>query len=89
MANAFGEISRTEILEEVVEYIPELAPFLLQLWGERGMPVVVANGASTWATFYLVDGLFQGHYLSSTFILPWVETSDEKIPGGLRFTVEA
>ena len=65
MVNAFGEISRAEILEEVLEYVPELASFLLQLWGEQGTPVMVANGANKWATFYLVDGLFQEHNLSS------------------------
>ena len=33
MINAFGEISRAEILEEVVEYIPELGPFSPAIMG--------------------------------------------------------
>ena len=65
MVNAFGEISRAEILEEVLSTVPELAPFLIQLWGDNGTPIFVANTTSTWKTFCLVDGLFQGHNLSS------------------------
>ena len=65
MVNAFGEISRVDFLEEVLSTVPELAPFLIQLWGDNGTPIFVANSTSTWKTFCLVHGLFQGHNLSS------------------------
>ena len=65
MINAFGEISRAEVFEEVLEFLPEIAPFVLQLWGTEGTDIYCANGASTWNVSKLVDGLFQGHNLSS------------------------
>ena len=65
MVNAFGEISRVEILEEVIDAIPELAPFLLQLWGESGTPIYTSVGPCAWEKIVLVDGLFQRHNLSS------------------------
>ena len=65
MINAFGEISRAEILEEVLATVPEIAPFLIQLWGDSGTPIFLANRTSTWKTFCLVVGLVQGHILSS------------------------
>ena len=65
MINAFGEISRAEIFEEVLEYLPEIAPFVLQLWGTEGTSIYCANGPSTWNVSKLVDGLFQGHNLFS------------------------
>ena len=63
IANAFGDVSRAEILEEVLLTIPEIAPFLLSLWGECGTTVFVANGHGSWGSLCLVDGLFQGHNL--------------------------
>ena len=65
MVNAFGEISRAEILEEVIDTVPELAPFLLQLWGDRGTPILSSISACAWEEMLLFDGLFQGHNLSS------------------------
>ena len=65
LVNAFGEISRATILEEVLEFLHELAPFLISLWGENGTPMFVANGQASWSLLHLVDGLFQGHNLSS------------------------
>ena len=65
MRNAFGEISRAEIMEEVLAEVPELAPFLVSLWGEAGTPIVIAVGSGEWARITLLDGLFQGHNLST------------------------
>ena len=65
MVNAFGEISRAEVLEEILAELPELAPFMVQLRGDQGTTVYVATGASVWEPIVLRDGLFQGHTLSS------------------------
>ena len=65
MINAFGEISRAEILHEVVDVLPELAPFLLQLWGNKGTSIHMNISACDWKSIVLWDGLFQGHNLSS------------------------
>ena len=65
MVNAFGEVSRAEVMEELLEVLPELAPFVLQLWGEEGTPIHVAAGAGDWQRITIMDGLFQGHALSS------------------------
>ena len=51
ICNAFGEISRTEVLKVVIEELPEFAPFLVNL----------ADEAGSWSTLSLFDGLFQGH----------------------------
>ena len=48
MSNAFGEISRAEIFQEIIEYLPSLAPSVLALWGPDGTPIYVANGAFSW-----------------------------------------
>ena len=64
ICNAFGDVSRAAILEVLLS-IPELAPFLLALWGDHGTTVFVANGPASWGSLCLVDGLFQGHNLSS------------------------
>ena len=56
--NAFGEISRDEIFEEVLRELPELAPFLTLLWSEGGTPIFIANSNSTWASILMVDGLY-------------------------------
>ena len=65
MVNALGEVSRAEIMEEMLESMPEIGPFLAALWGEKGTTIHVASGSSSWDTIVLVDGLFQGHSLSS------------------------
>ena len=65
MHNAFGEVSRAEILEEVIHDFPEIAPYLINLWGAEGTPVHIASGATSWASFEMRDGLYQGHTLSS------------------------
>ena len=62
---AFGEVSRAEVLVEVISELPEIAPFLIQLWGIRGTPISIASDCSSWAVILLIDGLFQGHNLSS------------------------
>ena len=63
--NAFGEVSRAAVLQEVVADVPELANFLVCLWGEHGTPVYVADGSDSYCIFRVLDGLFQGHNLSS------------------------
>ena len=65
MVNDFGEISRAEVMEELLSTIPEVAPFMMLLWGEEGTPIYVAAGASEWQRIVIPDGLFQGHALSS------------------------
>ena len=65
MVNAFGEISRAEVLEEVIDTMPELAPFLVQVWGGNGTQIFSNISACTWEEISLFDGLFQGHNLSS------------------------
>ena len=65
MENAFGEVSRAEIFEEVLESLPEIALFVLQLWGTDGTPIFCANGSCSWHVSKMVDGLFQGNNLSS------------------------
>ena len=64
MINTFGEVSRAEIFEEVLEYLPEIAPFVLQLWGTEGTSIYCASGASTWNVSKLVDGLFQETFVT-------------------------
>ena len=65
ICNAFGDVSRAAILEEVVSSIPEFAPFLIALWGDHGTTVFVVNKSASWGSLCLVDGLFQSHNLSS------------------------
>ena len=65
MENAFGEVSRAEVLEEIIAELLEIAPFLVQLWGDKGTLISIASDCSSWAVIFLVDGLFQGHNLSS------------------------
>ncbi|CAK0833046.1 unnamed protein product, partial [Prorocentrum cordatum] len=49
MHNAFGEVSRAEIMEEVHKEVPEIALYLLNLWGPAGTPVYTAYSASACA----------------------------------------
>ena len=65
MVNAFGEAFRAEVMEELLAEIPEVAPFMMLLWGEEGTPLYVATGASDWLRIVIFDGLFQAHALSS------------------------
>ena len=65
MRNAFGEISRAEVMEEVLAELPELAPFVALLWGVDGTPIHIASRSAEWANILLLDGLFQGHNLST------------------------
>eukprot|EP00959_Pyramimonas_sp_CCMP1952_P016447 348922-Pyramimonas_sp.AAC.1 len=65
MHNAFGEVSRAEIMEEVHKEVPEIALYLLNLWGPAGTPVYTASGPAAWSCFSMVDGLYQGHTLYS------------------------
>ena len=36
-----------------------------QLWGSEGTPIFCADGTNSWHSFKFLDGLFQGHNLSS------------------------
>ena len=63
--NAFGEMSRRAVLEETVKELPELAPFLMLLWGDAGTPIYVPADANTWERILVYDGLSQGHALAS------------------------
>ena len=63
MVNAFGEISRAEVFEEILESLPEIAPFILQLWGD-GKFIYCASGGTSCFASKMVDGLFQGNNLS-------------------------
>ena len=45
--------------------MPELALFLTLLWSNGGTPIFIADSDSTWASILLIDGLYQGHNLSS------------------------
>jgi hypothetical protein len=38
MHNSFGEVSRAEVMEEVLSELPEIANFLMNMWGETGTP---------------------------------------------------
>ena len=74
MKNAFGEISRAEIFEEVVEVLPEIAPYLTCMWGDAGTPIYVPSGANDWQVLVLLDGLFQGHIFFFAVILLGAQT---------------
>ena len=63
--NAFGKVFRAAVLQEVVAEVPELANFLICLWGDNGAPAYVADGSASCCIFRVHDGLFQGHNLSS------------------------
>ena len=56
--NAFGEVSRAEILEEALLVLPEIAPFLLKLWGEDSTSIYTASGPKNWSVIGMYDGLF-------------------------------
>ena len=51
-------MSRATILEEVLEFVHELAPSVIALRGDSGAQVFVANGQASWSSLRLVDGLF-------------------------------
>eukprot|EP00959_Pyramimonas_sp_CCMP1952_P130244 2723300-Pyramimonas_sp.AAC.1 len=55
MHNAFGEVSRAEIMEEVRKEVPEIALYLLNLWVPAGTPVYTASGLAAWSCFSMVD----------------------------------
>ena len=77
--NAFGEISRGEIFEEVLKELPELALFLTLLWSNCGTPVFIADSDSTWAWIFVADGLYQGHSLSSLLFRLGLRRAFEKV----------
>lgn len=65
MINGFGEISRAEIIEEAILVMPEIVPFLLQLWGESATSIYTPSGTKQWTIIEMYDGLFQGNNLST------------------------
>ena len=83
MKNAFGEISRAEVLEEVVAELPELAPFIVGL-GSAGTPIYVASGAATWDVIMLLDGLFQEHCLSAAIFCLGLRRALRRFEGSMR-----
>ena len=71
--NAFGNVRRAPLLANLVQLAPELARFLLLLWGFACGAVVCASrtrvfmrglAGRRWC-FELLDGLYQGEALSS------------------------
>ena len=42
-----------------------MATFLISLWGSQGTTIHVADGAASWSIIVLLDGLSQGHNLST------------------------
>lgn len=57
MVNAFGEISRAEFFENVLKSLPEIALYVLQLWGTKGTFIYCVNSSCSWQVNEIVDGL--------------------------------
>ena len=74
MTIAFGEMSRVAVLDEVIKELPELAPFVLLSWGDKGTPSHVPSDAAASDVLLLFDGLFQGHLILAKIISLWCAT---------------
>ena len=75
--NAFGQIRRAEVLEQVIAVIPENVSFLALLWS-HGSRVLQEVEAGSYASFLVTDGLYQGCSWSALcFCLGMLKVSDQ------------
>ena len=43
ISNAFGEINRSEIIDEALKVLPQIVPFLLSIWGDSYTSIFIAG----------------------------------------------
>ena len=44
ISNAFGEISRKEILDEVIAEVSEMAPYFMMIWEMKSTLIQISTG---------------------------------------------
>ena len=65
--NAFGNASRSLVINSVCKYLPAFAHIILPLWGSCPITLHMPIGYMDYESFEVVDGMFQGECLSTAF----------------------
>ena len=65
--NAFGNASRTLVINSVCKHLPAFAHIILPLWGSCPITLHMPVGYMDYESFEVVDGMFQGECLSAAF----------------------
>ena len=60
--NAFGEVSRAEVMEEVLDELPEIANYLMNMWGASQLVASVIGLDHIWAHFICVFVVYHCRY---------------------------